>query len=133
MQGIAISRPPTAGLCLAPDLRHTRPTLVFLASVLLTTAVPALSAAAQVADLRNRSVVRFAFDNKAGLRRWQGAPVLCRRRSPADRGIPGQVPPSRLVGESALQRISLWGCFFTYAPLYVHQGRDTRDPRSQSR
>src|SRR6267378_2750951 len=67
MQGIAISRPPTAGLCLAPDLRHTRPTLVFLASVLLTAAVPALSAAPQVADLRNLSVVRFDFDNDAFL------------------------------------------------------------------
>jgi len=43
--------------------------LVFLASVLLTTAVPALSAAAQVADLRNRSVVRFDFDNKASIAR----------------------------------------------------------------
>src|SRR5438552_573707 len=41
-----------------------------------------------------------------------GPAGLCRRRSPAARGIPGQIPPSRLVGESALQRISLWGCFF---------------------
>ena len=48
-------RPPTAGLCLAPDL--------LLASVLLTAAVPALSAAAQDTDLRNLSVVRFDFDN----------------------------------------------------------------------
>jgi hypothetical protein len=51
MQGIAISPPPTAGLCLAPDLRYTRPTLVFFSSVLLTAMVPALSAAAQVGAL----------------------------------------------------------------------------------
>src|SRR5438093_1849373 len=35
-----------------------------------------------------------------------GPAGFCRRRSPAARGIPGQIPPSRLVGESALQRIS---------------------------
>src|SRR5712664_2863773 len=40
-----------------------KPFLVFLAPVLLTAAVPALSAAAQVADLRNLSVFRFDFDN----------------------------------------------------------------------
>ena len=37
--------------------------MVFLASVLLTAAVPAVSAAAQDTDLRNLSVVRFDFDN----------------------------------------------------------------------
>ncbi len=37
-----------------------------------------------------------------------GPAGFCRRRSPAARGIPGQIPPSRRVGESALQRISLW-------------------------
>jgi hypothetical protein len=36
---------------------------VFLALVLLIAALPAPSAAAQVADLRNLSVVRFDFDN----------------------------------------------------------------------
>ena len=54
-----------------------------------------------------------------------GPAGFCRRRSPAARGIPGQIPPSRRVGESALQRISLWGCFFTYAPpVRVHQGSE---------
>ena len=37
--------------------------MLFLASVFLTAAVPAQHAAAQVADLRNLSVVRFDFDN----------------------------------------------------------------------
>ena|SRR5216117_739816 len=47
-----------------------------------------------------------------------GPAGFCRRRSPAARGIPGQIPPSRLSEDQALQRLLLWGFFFV-APRAV--------------